>query len=265
MIKFIKRHYVAIDFIILTLILLCVYLMYNATLNLKNKTVLMGINDIAYGHVILTNITPTKETTIKKFIENNDKDLEYIANTFQIDKQFLIDEIYMKNDNDNTFNELDVFQTNNVYTNTLQSINDYLLNLERTNPELFNNEYKYDISNEEYILGVIDYYTAIYDNVDPVIAKAIGLVESGYSSQTMLSKNNIYGGMGYNGLIRYKNIDYGVMRYIELLSTNYFGQGLTSVEDICFKYNPVNINGVKNINYTWVNNVYKAMEKYTNI
>lgn len=265
MLKFIKRHYVTIDCIILILILFCVFLMYNATLNLKNKTILMGINDIAYGHVVLTNITPTKEATIKKFIENNDKDLEYIANTFQIDKQLLINEIYIKNDKDISFNELDIFQTNNEYKNSLQSIIEYLLILERTNSELFNNEYKYTISNEEYILSVIDYYTAIYDNVDPVIAKAIGLVESGYSSQIMLSKNNIYGGMGYNGLIHYKNIDYGVMRYIELLSTNYFGQGLTSVEDICFKYNPVNINGVKSVNYTWVNNVYKAMKKYTNI
>ena len=52
--------------------------------------------------------------------------------------------------------------------------------------------------------------------------------------------------------------------YIKLLSEGYFGKGLNTVELIGIIYNPMfNENGVKVAKPTWVNNVKRAMEKYS--
>lgn len=259
--KFIKKHYILIDSVILVLIVLCLFIMYNVIFRVKNNTVLTNIDNISYGHVSLKNNNLTKEKEIKTFLDSYDK-LDFILSTFQMDKDTFVELVYKENETNDKFNYLDIFNTNVNYSSSDKSIIYYLSQLEVQNPELFNNNYSNEIYSEEYIISLIDYFTDIFDNVDPVIAKSIGLIESGYSSVNMLSKNNIYGGMSGGVLISYKSIEYGVMKYIKLLSDNYFGQGLVTVEDICYKYNPIIINGVKSINYTWVNNVKLAMEKY---
>ncbi len=260
--KFIKKHYILIDSVILVLILFCLFIMYNVLFKVKNNTILNNADNISYGHVSLKNNNFTKEKEIKIFLDSYDK-LDFILNTFQIDKDTFIELVYKENENNDKFNCLDVFNTNVIYSSSDKSIIYYLSQLEIKNPELFDNNYTSEIYSEEYIISLIDYFTNIFDNVDPVIAKSIGLIESGYTSVNMLSKNNIYGGMSGGVLISYKSIEYGVMKYIKLLSDNYFSQGLVTVEDICYKYNPIVINGVKSINYTWVNNVKLAMEKYS--
>ena len=80
----------------------------------------------------------------------------------------------------------------------------------------------------------------------------------------MLNNNNIFGGMANGRLISYKSIEYGTLMYIKLLSEGYFGKGLNTVELIGIIYNPMfNENGVKVAKPTWVNNVKRAMEKYS--
>lgn len=82
----------------------------------------------------------------------------------------------------------------------------------------------------------------------------------------MLNKNNIFGGM-YNGnLIGYKNIEYGTLKFIKLLSEGYFGKGLVTVEDIGRVYNPmINESGVKTAKPAWVYNVTLAMEDFIEV
>ena len=70
--------------------------------------------------------------------------------------------------------------------------------------------------------------------------------------------------MARGKLISYKTIEYGVLKYIKLLSESYFGLGLNTVETIGKKYNPVYENGVKKANPTWVKNVNAVMDKYQN-
>ena len=102
-------------------------------------------------------------------------------------------------------------------------------------------------------------------NVDFFIACAIAQIESNYSASSMLNKNNIFGGMSNGSLIKYKNIEYGILRYIKLLNDGYFNKGLTTIETIGKVYNPTyNENGIKVAKPSWVKNVTKALDEYTN-
>ena len=79
----------------------------------------------------------------------------------------------------------------------------------------------------------------------------------------MLNKNNIFGGMSNGRLTSYTSIEYGVYKYITLLKNGYFDQGLRTVEQIGYKYNPTVINGVKMANPTWVSNVNTYRNKFS--
>jgi hypothetical protein len=199
---------------------------------------------------------------VSDFIDSHDSLFTFYADTFQIDKEYLINKVKENNDSA-TFNELDLFKTGNIFSSADESILNYLYNLSLTNKNLFSNRRVPCNKNKEYILNLIDYYCSIYQNVDSRIAKSIAEIESGYSSKYMLNANNIFGGMSSSGLITYKNISYGVLSYIKLLNDSYFSVGLNTVSKIGYKYNPtVNENGVKVANPTWVSNVTRAGSKY---
>ena len=116
----------------------------------------------------------------------------------------------------------------------------------------------------DYIIDLIKYFTTIYDNVDFLTAVSIGAAESGYYKVTyMLKANNVFGGMSSKGLIKYKNIEYGVLSYIKLLSQNYYAKGLTTLESIGRVYCPsYNDNGEKVASSHWINLVTKAKDYY---
>ena len=65
-----------------------------------------------------------------------------------------------------------------------------------------------------------------------------------------------------NGLITYKNIEYGVMQYIKKMSEQYYDRGLNTVETIGYVFCPKNVNGVKTVSSHWVNLVNKALAVY---
>ena len=63
--------------------------------------------------------------------------------------------------------------------------------------------------------------------------------------------------------IRYENIEIGVLKYVRLLSKNYFGKGLTTVNSIGRVYCPVtNEYGQKVASPHWINLVNTARNKY---
>ena len=70
----------------------------------------------------------------------------------------------------------------------------------------------------------------------------------------MMSVNNIYGGMSQGHLIRYQNIEYGVLSYVKLMSEKYYAKGLTTIETIANKYNL----GSK----SWISNVKSSLSKF---
>lgn len=202
-----------------------------------------------------------KEITLEEKIElslNEKSDtIKFLAGTF------LIDENILRNKLKNNYEELNYLDNMDNFD---MIVLDYLLTLEESEKELFNNKRISNEMDKDYIVKTLKYFSSMYANVDFGIAAGIANVESGYTSKYMLNKNNIFGGM-YNGnLISYKTIEYGILKYVILLSEGYFGKGLTTVEAIGKIYNPMfNESGIKMAKPAWVYNVTKSMELFADI
>jgi hypothetical protein len=109
------------------------------------------------------------------------------------------------------------------------------------------------------------YYTKnIFTDVDTNMALSIGAAESGYyTAKYMLYCNNIYGGMGSHGLIKYRTIENGTYRYIKYLSENYISKGLTTLPSIGRIYCPTtDANGNRVASPHWISLVTRAMSYY---
>ena len=187
-----------------------------------------------------------------KFIKDNNDIISFYANTFQIEETTLISLL-----KENSF-QLD---KEKLEKNLLE----FLVNLEKSNKELFDNSLHPCEQSKDYILALIKYWTNFYPNVDFTTAASIGYIESGYRAKHLLKKNNIFGGKGKNGILSYKNIEYGTLKFVRLLSTSYYGKGLDTVEKIGVKYNPVfDSEGNKLANPDWVRDVNITLKKYRN-
>ena len=195
----------------------------------------------------------SEEEILNIFLTNNTNTIKFMSDMFQIDNEVLLNKLR------------EDYQSINLLDNDLdKTLLDYMIALEDSNPELFSKKLNVSNPSKEYMIALIKYFCDYYGNVDFSIAAAIAEIESGYSAKSMLNKNNIFGGMSSGGLIRYKNIEYGIYSYIKLLSEGYFGKGLTTVESIGRVYNPMyNENGVKIAKPSWVANVTNAMSNYS--
>ncbi|CDF19938.1 putative uncharacterized protein [Clostridium sp. CAG:609] len=197
----------------------------------------------------------TESEKVEALLNENFDEISFFSKVFQINEETLIDKLTIN------YKELNLLDDGIIFKKILV---DYLFNLEQSERELFGKNKVYCTKDSGYIINLINYYTDIYDNVDYSIASAIGEIESGFTSRYMLNNNNIFGGMANGRLISYKSIEYGTLMYIKMLSDGYFGKGFNTVELIGIIYNPMfNENGVKVAKPTWVNNVKRAMEKYS--
>lgn len=251
MINYIKTNKNKIFIIIGVLVGVIILLQPSGTIhqevenNVENGVPMENLNKLSYEDQVSMTLKEKKDS------------IKFLAETFQIDEKVLIN---MLKDNYEKFG----FNKN---TNDFDKIViDYLFELETRDKTLFNNVRTHGNKDKDYIVKLVKYFSNIYTNVEFTIAAGIANVESGYTSKYMLNKNNIFGGM-YNGnLIGYKNIEYGTLQYIKLLSEGYFGKGLTTVEDIGRIYNPMfNESGVKIAKPTWVYNVKLSMENFSDI
>ncbi len=197
----------------------------------------------------------SEEELVTIYINDNLDTINFFADVFKIDKDTLVNQL--KKD----YQSIDLMNTDNLEYTLIE----YLLALEDNNKELFDKTLDPCNDSKEYMIALIKYFSNIYINVDFSIAAAIAQVESGYTVQSMLNKNNIFGGMSRGSLIKYKNIEYGILSYIKLLSEGYFGKGLTTVEAIGRIYNPTfNENGIKIAKPSWVSKVNNALDNYRN-
>ena len=198
----------------------------------------------------------TEEELLDIYINDNIEIINFFADVFKINRDTLTEKLKLD------YQNIGLFDTENLeYT-----LSEYLLNLEDSEKELFDNTIEPCQDSKEYIIALLKYFSNIYTNVDFSIAAAIAQIESGYTASSMLNKNNVFGGMSVGSLIRYKNIEYGILRYVKLLSDGYFGKGLTTVEAIGRVYNPTyNEAGVKIAKPSWVNKVNNALDEFTNI
>lgn len=201
---------------------------------------------------VIMSVDETKDIVLNEYFD----EIDFYAKTFQIDGNVLYNKLKENYDNLGLGNEgvnIDLVLIN------------YLFALENGEPALFNKKTISQVKTKDYMLSLINYFSHVYGNVDFAIAAGIAQIESGYTAPFMLSKNNIFGGMSGSGLIGYRNIEYGILSYIRLLSESYFSQGLNSVERIGYIYNPiVNAHGAKTANPTWVANVKRAVGDYQN-
>lgn len=96
--------------------------------------------------------------------------------------------------------------------------------------------------------------------VDPYIAVAISLLETGCKWGCTLGKNNVGGNMkcqnGSCSLIRFATLEDGINFFVKNLRNNYYNYGLTTVETIGPKYAQ---------SKTWAQKVNKYIEEIKSI
>ena len=183
----------------------------------------MIVHSISYNvdaEVPETSRILSEEEILNIFLTNNTDIIKFMSDMFQVDNEVLLNKLR------EDYQSINLLDTDDLDRTLL----DYMIALEDSNPEMFSNTLNTSDPSKEYMVALIKYFCDYYGNVDFSIAAAIAQIESGYSAKSMLNKNNIFGGMSSGGLIKYKNIEYGIYSYIKLLSEGYFGKGLTTVE-----------------------------------
>lgn len=239
---------------------------------LKDNLLQLQILNIEESNSIRYNMPRIIEKNIGYYIEANESALTFFANAFGFDIGFVKEDLTKRAE---TIGELEPTNIGSLVNNkdelkTFENIEygivEYFYDLSRRHPEKRNKNVVPYTGNSEYVENLIIYYTKIYSNVDTSIALSIGAAESGYYKvKYMLKRNNVYGGMTSNGLIHHENIELGVLKYIRLLSKNYFNKGLTTVNSIGRVYCPVtNDYGQKMASPHWINLVNTARNKYDN-
>ncbi len=268
--KKIKNYFILSIQVIFTILLICLLTISSFFVE-YNNIYFMNYNPIIYKNPILYQEEPEIisykepikiENQIDIFINKNIDTINFYSNTFQIDINIILDEIYIVNNDKETLNYNNMLNSDIDYDSFDQELFFYISNLLENNSELFSNKLISFTPTKDYILGLIDYYSKFFPKVDTTIAKSIIHIESGFTASSMISKNNLFGGMSNGSLIKYKTIEYGIYSYMKLLNNNYFGIGLTTVNSIGKKYNPVYENGVKIANPNWVSKVNNVIDLY---
>lgn len=202
------------------------------------------------------------------YLSDNNDTVEFLTKTFGIDKDLIKEDLISRNkDVAYNINNIGLLKDKSGNLKDFGSFEkgfiEYLFDYAKKNPINVSKKYVPYEGKADYVVDLIRYFTNIYNNVDYVTAVAIGAHESGYYKvKYMLRYNNVYGGMGSNGLIKHKNIEYGVLSYIRMLSIYYYGAGLNTVESIGRVYCPSKIDGKTVARPSWVKNVKIAMNYY---
>ena len=226
---------------------------------MKNELLTVEFESIQPTEEVLTMSTEEYNVNniINDFINNNIKIFQFYADTFEINIDTLKDQIIINN-KDQIFNEKDITNSGIVYDSLDKNLINYLFQLEKTNPKLFQNKH---INGSKYsrndIYKLLEYYCSVYSDVDYKTLASITYIETGnLNSSYMLNKNNIYGGMSNNGLLSYKNMSYGVLTYVKLMNDKYYQVGLNTIDKISKKFNPGHSE--------WAGNVKSVMYKFNN-
>lgn len=227
----------------------------------KSQGLLAGPND---------NVTISLDK-LNYYINTYNFELNFLSNTFGVNYQDIIDDLNSRHQGveDFDFSNIGLLlnEEGNVkkYNNNLYGLVEYFYDYVERNPKKVNKKWVPYTGNADYVEKLIMYFTTnIYDNVDVTTALSIGAAESGYYTvDYMLRCNNVFGGMSSNGLTKFKNIEFGVLSYIRMLSRNYYGSGLTTVSAIGKRYCPTYDSfGNKIASPHWINLVNKASNKY---
>jgi len=212
------------------------------------------------------------EKDINFYIKSELNTLTFFAKAFGYDIEFVKEDLIKRAEGIKEIEPTNIGSIKNdnnelkKYSSIEYGIVEYYYELVSSYPEKQSNKVVPYTGDSTYVENLIMYYTNIYTDVDRTLALSIGAAESGYYKvKYMLKMNNVYGGMSSHGLIRYNNIEIGVLKYIRLLSNGYFKKGLKTPESIGRVYCPTyNENGVKIASPHWINLVNTASNKYIN-
>lgn len=210
------------------------------------------------------------ETTYFDYLNLYAEEIEFFSRAFGFDYESVLADLKTKAENNIEFEPTNIGFLKNkegklkTFNSVEYGIVEYFYKLVESKSLKRNKKVVPYTGSSEYIENLIVYYTRnVYTNVDTATALSIGAAESGYYKvKYMLRKNNVFGGMSNSGLITYENIEIGVLKYIRLLSKNYYGKGLDTVAKIGAVYCPVYNNGVKTASSHWINLVNTAKTKY---
>lgn len=220
---------------------------------------------------------PKEEVTVDVrdvdyYITTYADELEFFAKAFGVNYEDIILDLRERYDSsDKEFEQTNIgFLLNkNGEVKTFSSVEygivEYFYDYVEKHPRKINKKRVPYTGDASYVENLIIYYTThIYTNVDTTVALSIGAAESGYYKvKYMLKCNNVFGGMNSKGLIKYRNIEYGVLSYVRLLSKNYYGKGLNTVSEIGKKYCPTYDDfGNKVASPHWKKLVNTAINKY---
>ncbi len=208
---------------------------------------------------------------IECFLNKEINTIKFLSKTFGINYEIIYNDLLNLN-SEIQYNKFNIGLLKNEngelinFDSFEKGLTEYFFEFSKNNPNSVSTQYVPYTGDSEYVEDLIRYFTSIYNNVDYLTAISIGAAESGYYQVTyMLRCNNIYGGMSNRGLIKYKSIEYGTLAFIRLLSRNYYGKGLNTIESIGYVYCPTyDEYGNKIASPHWINLVYKAKQKYEN-
>ncbi len=201
------------------------------------------------------------------YLDYKENEIRFLSDTFGVEYVDVINELVNIN-KESEYDKLNIgkLNKNEKYNSFEEGLIEYLYVYVKKYPNRVDNTKISFQGDKQYIIDLINYFVGIYSNVDYLTAVSIGAAESGhFTAKYMLNANNIYGGMSSNGLIKYKNIEYGVLSYIRLLSRNYYGKGLNTLEEIGRVYCPTyDAHGNKVASSHWLNLVKSVSSRYKN-
>lgn len=241
---------------------------------INNNDEVLPSNNIQLGNNYrkLIDENNEKQTTNKKKKESNilnikEKEIKFFSEIFGYNYEDVLNNL--KGINNETYNEYNIGNIKNnkgeliKYNSFEYGLIEYFYNLNKEKSLKKTNKYVPYTGDSLYVENLIIYFSSIYDNVDSKLLLGIGAAESGYYKvKYMLRLNNIYGGMSSKGLIKYNNIELGVLTYVRMMSRNYYAKGLTNMYSIGKVYCPTYENGSKIASPHWISLINKALTKY---
>lgn len=241
---------------------------------INNNDEVLPSNNIQLGNNYRKLIDENKEkqTTNTKKKESNilnikEKEIKFFSEIFGYNYEDVLNNL--KGINNETYNEYNIGNIKNnkdeliKYNSFEYGLIEYFYNLNKEKSLKKTNKYVPYTGDSLYVENLIIYFSSIYDNVDSKLLLGIGAAESGYYKvKYMLRLNNIYGGMSSKGLIKYNNIELGVLTYVRMMSKNYYAKGLTNLYSIGKVYCPTYENGSKIASPHWISLINKALIKY---
>lgn len=241
---------------------------------INNNDEVLPSNNIQLGNNYrkLIDENNEKQTTKTKKKESNilnikEKEIKFFSEIFGYNYEDVLNNL--KGINNETYNEYNIGNIKNnkdeliKYNSFEYGLIEYFYNLNKEKSLKKTNKYVPYTGDSLYVENLIIYFSSIYDNVDSKLLLGIGAAESGYYKvKYMLRLNNIYGGMSSKGLIKYNNIELGVLTYVRMMSRNYYAKGLTNMYSIGKVYCPTYENGSKIASPHWISLINKALIKY---